>query len=161
MPRSCTVCAHPEREAIDLALVEGVTLRDIPRRFGLSKDAAARHKAGHLPATLLASVGAIEIAHGDKLIVKLRALEQEARAIGKRAHDAGDLKTALAAVRELTRLCELTAKVVGDISDAPVVNVTVSSDWLAIRQTILSALAAYPDARLAVVDALTNGSAHG
>jgi hypothetical protein len=56
MPRTCTVCAHPERQAIDRALV-GVTspYRDIARQYGLSKDALLRHKADHLLPNIVAA----------------------------------------------------------------------------------------------------------
>lgn len=155
MPRRCTVCAHHDRGAIDLALVAGEPLRDIARRFpGVSKDAAGRHKAEHLPASMLAANTINETARGDTLLDKIRALEAEAREIGRRAHRAGDLKTALAAVRELTRIAELQARLVGDLADTPAVNVTIAADWVEIRSTVLGALAAHPEARLAVASAL-------
>lgn len=53
MPRACTICAHPEREAVEAAMVNGESFRDIARRFRVGKDAAARHKADHLPEHLV------------------------------------------------------------------------------------------------------------
>jgi hypothetical protein len=41
----CSVCQHPEREAIDKALTEGVSLRDIATQYGPSKSSLSRHKA--------------------------------------------------------------------------------------------------------------------
>jgi hypothetical protein len=159
MPRACSICSHPERAAIDEALVEGTALRDIPRRFpGLSKDAAARHKTEHLPATLASAAAANEIARGDTLLDKVRALEAQARDIAGRANMAGDLRTALAAVRELTRIVELQAKLAGDLIDAPTVSVTLGADWTEMRATILSSLDEYPEARVAVARALANGA---
>jgi hypothetical protein len=155
MPRRCSVCAHAEREAIDLALVEGVAYRDIPRRFpGLSKDAAARHKAEHLPRTPASAAAANETARGETLLDKVRALEVEARDIAAKANKAGDLRTALAAVRELARIVELQAKLAGDLIDVPTVSVMLGADWTDMRATILSALDEYPDARIAVARAL-------
>lgn len=155
MPRRCTICHHAEREAVDSAILTGESLRDIARRFaGVSKDAVARHKADHLAASMVAAAGAAEVARADTLLDKIRALESEARRIGQRAHAAGDLKTALAAIRELTRIAELQAKLIGELSDAPTVNVTLATDWIAIRSNLLLALAPFPDARLAVVSAL-------
>jgi transposase-like protein len=41
---SCTVCASPDREAIDRALItKTASLRALARQFGLSKDAIYRH----------------------------------------------------------------------------------------------------------------------
>ena len=157
MPRHCSVCAHAERAAIDLALVEGDALRDVARRFGLSKDAAARHKADHLPATLTDAANADEAVRGETLLEKVRALEAQARNIAARANKAGDLRTALTAVRDLTRLVELQARLAGDLIDAPTVSVTLGADWTDMRATILSALAGYPEARVAVARALASG----
>ena len=58
MARTCTVCTHPERVAIDQALVGGEPNRAIARRMALSKDAVARHRASHLPANVPVAVPA-------------------------------------------------------------------------------------------------------
>lgn len=49
---------------------------------------------------------------------------------------------------------ELVAKIQGQISDAPQINVTVSPQWVQIRTTIIQALASHPEARQTVADAL-------
>ncbi|MFA5064955.1 MAG: helix-turn-helix domain-containing protein [Dehalococcoidia bacterium] len=41
----CSVCQHPEKEAIDKAIKEGVSLRDIADKYGPSKSTLSRHKA--------------------------------------------------------------------------------------------------------------------
>jgi hypothetical protein len=53
MPRRCTICDHPSREAIDQALVAGQALRDIAGHYHLSKSALARHKESHAPPALI------------------------------------------------------------------------------------------------------------
>jgi len=35
MPRSCTVCTHPERQKIDQELVSGTVLRNVAEQFRL------------------------------------------------------------------------------------------------------------------------------
>jgi len=53
MPRTCTVCGHPERTIIDATLVAGrKPLRTIADRWSVSKTALIRHKVDHLPAHL-------------------------------------------------------------------------------------------------------------
>lgn len=54
MPRRCSICGHPSREAIDRELVNAVSFsfRDIAGRYGVSRSALERHKAAHLPAAL-------------------------------------------------------------------------------------------------------------
>lgn len=143
-------------EAIDLALVAGASLRDVTRQFpGVSKDGASQHRE-HVAAAMVAAKTVADVVHGETLIEKVQALEAQARAIGQRAEQAGDLRIALSAIRELTRITELQAKLAGELSDSPTVNITLSTDRLAIRMAVLAALEKYPAARLAVAGALAS-----
>ena len=72
MPRTCTVCAHPRRPAIDRALVARQSLRDIAGQFSLTKSALERHRREHLPATLLAALEAQEAAEAADVLAELR-----------------------------------------------------------------------------------------
>ena len=65
MPRSCTVCTHPEREAIDEALVAGIAFPALVAKHRVSKDSLSRHKANHLPAKLVMAQAAEEVAQAD------------------------------------------------------------------------------------------------
>jgi hypothetical protein len=104
---------------------------------------------------MLLGQAAQEAAHGLSLVERVRALEGEAKALGKRAEASGDLKTALSAIRELLRIFELTGRLAGDLSgDTPTVNLMFGQEWTEMRSKILRALAPHPDARLAVVHAL-------
>jgi hypothetical protein len=60
MPRRCTICAHPTRDAIDQALVAGQSLRDIAGHYHLSKSALARHKDSHAPPALIQDTDDLE-----------------------------------------------------------------------------------------------------
>jgi hypothetical protein len=48
MGRLCTICAHPERQAIDEALKTVRALRDIGAQFGVSRAALHRHWRAHV-----------------------------------------------------------------------------------------------------------------
>ena len=52
MARTCTVCTHPDRPAIDRALVNHRPFRDVACRFKIGRMAALRHYDEHLPAAL-------------------------------------------------------------------------------------------------------------
>jgi hypothetical protein len=52
------------------------------------------------------------------------------------------------------RQIELQAKLLGDLDERPVINVLVSSEWVAVRTVLLEALSPYPDARAAVASRL-------
>jgi hypothetical protein len=60
MPRRCTICDHPTRDAIDQALIAGQALRDIAGHYHLSKSALARHKESHALPTLIQDTDDLE-----------------------------------------------------------------------------------------------------
>lgn len=154
MPRVCTICQHPQRAAIDHALVAGEALRDIAGRFGVSKSALERHKAEHLPDTLVRAQEAAEEAAALDVLQQLRAINQAALAVLRDARAAKDGDLALKAVDRILRQIELQAKLLGDLDERPVVNVLVTPEWVALRGRLLTALAPYPEARAALGDAL-------
>jgi len=119
------VCAHPQRQALDAAVVAGEGFRGIARRFAVSPDAVERHAARHLPAALARSQAAREDARSETLAAILRehrdrteVLYGEALAVlirAKRTRD-GELaldaiRTASTALREVRGMLELAAKV--------------------------------------------------
>jgi hypothetical protein len=54
----------------------------------------------------------------------------------------------------LRQQTELLAKLLGELSDQPQINVLVAPEWLQVRAALLDALAAYPEARTAVAERL-------
>lgn len=154
MPRVCTICTHPERAAIDAALVEGEPLRDIARRVAVSKDALARHKADHVPGHVAKAHEAEAVAEADTLLDQLTSLQRKALDLLEKAERGGDYKTALAGVREARACIELLLEVEGELDRRNVTNIIVNPQWIAIRGVLITALQDHPDARLAVADAL-------
>ena len=154
MPRSCTVCEHPERDAIDRALVGGASNRSVASLYDVSEASVRRHKANHLPAKLVMAQAAEEVAEADTLLDQVKGLQSRAYSILDRAEEAGELKTALSAIREVRGNLELLAKLLGELDERPVVNLTVSPEWLQLRAVIVGALEPHPDALGAVVGAL-------
>ena len=75
-----------------------------------------RHQQGHLPATILKAREVQELAHADGLLAQLQSLQQKALEILARAEGTGDLRSALAALRELRGTVELTAKLTGQMA---------------------------------------------
>ena len=54
MARACSVCQHPDRAAIDGALVEGRSYRAVARQFpAVAKDALSRHHHAHVSPALV------------------------------------------------------------------------------------------------------------
>ncbi len=97
MPRKCTSCLHPKRDEIDLKLFSNGTLRDIAGQYGLSRSSLSRHRR-HLFEKLTMP----QAQH----LQKLSALEQEFRQVLQQAQTQDDLRTTLAALRDLTRMAQ-------------------------------------------------------
>src|SRR5918997_7055578 len=81
MPRSCTICEHPGREAMDEALVGGASNRSLASLYDVSEAAVRRHKANHLPAKLVMAVKAAEVVEADTLLDQVKGLQSRAYAI--------------------------------------------------------------------------------
>lgn len=153
MPRVCSVCTHPERAAIDAALLGGEPYRRIASRLGASTTALQRHKA-HIPAHLSTAHEAEAVASADDLLDQVRALQRKALDLLSKAEREGDYRTALAGVREARACLELLLEVSGELDRRSVVNIAVNPQWIQLRTVIVAALEPYPEARLAVADAI-------
>lgn len=160
MPRVCTVCEHPSREAIDRALVGDTSNRSLASLYDVSEAAVRRHKANHLPAKLVMAEQAAEIAEADNLLDQVRDLQSRTLAILEAAEASKQHRTALSAIREARSNLELLAKLLGELDDRPTVNILVSPEWLELRAVIVGALEPYSEARGAVLRAI-EGSGNG
>lgn len=157
MGRTCTVCQHPERHAIERALVAGGALRDIAGQYGLTKSAVERHKAEHLPVALVTAAGAEEVRQALDVLQQLKTINAAALMVLHDARAASDGELALKAIDRIHRQIELQAKLLGELDERPVVNVLVAPEWLALRGRIVGALARHPEARLALAGVLDAG----
>lgn len=100
----CTVCTHPQREAIDRELVSGISFRNVADRFGVSPTAAFRHGREHIPADL---ARAAEVA-GSERAGRLRAHADalDAAAGARAAGLLAELQVAMARVGKLFDACD-------------------------------------------------------
>ena len=125
--------------------------RSIASLYDVSEAAVRRHKANHLPAKLVMAQAAEEVAQADTLLDQVRNLQSRAYGILDKAEGAGDLRTALGAIREARGNLELLAKLLGELDERPQLNILVAPQ---VQYVILSALEPYPTARVAVAEAL-------
>ena len=160
MPRHCTICDRDDRHAIDQALVQGEAFRNVSERCSVSTAAIFRHYHAHIPQHLRQAHAVHEVSQADHLLAKVVGLEQDAKRLQGLAEGAGDLKTALQAIRELVRIIELQARLIGELDASPTVNVLVMPEWAALRVRILQTLLPYPDARTALATVLTESHDH-
>jgi len=111
MARTCTVCTHAERAAIDRALVAGEPKRRIAAHFGLTEQALRRHRADHVAEELAAAKQAEDAAAADDLLAQVRDLQGHARTILTTSMTYTDFRMALAAIREARGCIELFVKI--------------------------------------------------
>jgi hypothetical protein len=106
--RSCRVCLRQDRRAIETAMATMPPVA-VGAEFGLDERVIKRHFT-HLGNQVVATVEREAKSHSRLVIETIRNNITEAQRLGALAEELGDVKTALAALRESTRSCEVWAK---------------------------------------------------
>lgn len=154
---ACSVCPHPDRQAIDEALVLGTSMTQLATTYELSKDAIRRHRTAHLSPALRKVVEARQTGGSIKAIDRLEDLYDRASALLERAEEKGSTRDGVAAIGQLRGIVETLAKITGELDERPtvqVLNIATSTEWLATRSALFEALRPYPDAAQAVASRL-------
>jgi hypothetical protein len=124
---------HEKRDEIDRSLTLGKSQRRVAAEHGLALATVNRHFHKHLPKAALSAHASAETERAGDLLAKVEAISEQQQRLLDRAEKEGDLRTAIAAGRELARCVELTAKLRGDISASTTnINIVASPDFLAI-----------------------------
>ena len=105
MPRTCTVCAHKDREKIDCALAAREVIRGISRDFAVSEDALFRHKA-HVGQAIQRASERREERHGDNLLAEIGRVQGKLWAVLAKMEAEGDNRGAIVALREIRESLE-------------------------------------------------------
>ena len=154
MAQRCSICLHPERNAIDKAIIAGVTLRNIGSQYGMSEASVHRHKKAHLPKELALAHEAKEITSSDSIMGDLIDLKDRAERILETSERTGDLRTALLGIKELRNTIELLLKVSGELQPAQTVNISIHPQWVQLQQVIFKTLEGFPAAKSALIEAI-------
>jgi len=103
MAHPCKVCQHPEREAVEKAMVEGGTNAGIARGYSGLKDDNVRNHRPHLPAAIVRHAGAEAKDAANSVLGQMLDLQRRTLAILARAEDPeqGDARIAVVAIREV------------------------------------------------------------
>lgn len=165
MPRRCTICTHPQRREIELAVAAKRPFRDIASRYGITKTSLARHvSAGHVTAAVLQRSREREQRLAEDVLDQLQALRDRALAMLDQVEDRGDARSWAAVAREVRGCLELQAELLGQLRRGVGVQVGVvfgSPAWQRLSAALVEALAPYPDARAAVVRVLSEVAGGG
>jgi hypothetical protein len=160
LARTCMICEHPQVADIDAALATRTTLvTKIARDFGVPYDPLYRHRQ-HMHRFITVSPRAAQVVQADTLLDQVEALRVRAMRILDKAEQVGDYRGAAPAIREARGCLELLARLMGEIKDqgGTTINLVVSPQWVAVRGVIIAALAKFPEARQAVVEALRDAN---
>ncbi len=159
--RRCTICQHPQRPNIDLAIATGISRRLIAVRFKVSADAAWRHGRAHLTPEIRAALATKVLARGGDMrrilleegtgvVEALKAIRGPLFGMFLTAVDVGDARAATALSGRLHESLSLTAKLTGELvphTGVSITNVLLSPDFMRLRAELLRVLARYPEAR--------------
>ena len=158
----CHCCSHPRKDEIDARLLRGDSPESVARAMPpLRPGSVRRHKLNHLNSVLPARLDHVEVARrGDSLCLELgdivnqvRELYTEARLTMRKAYEEGREETALRANSQALRCLETyfkTAETTYKMSK----EANNKSDVMDLSNVVLTALANFPDAKLAVITAL-------
>ncbi|HUY56625.1 MAG TPA: hypothetical protein VMV12_02195 [Candidatus Micrarchaeaceae archaeon] len=157
MPQPCTVCRHPRQQAVDAALVKGESDRATALKFQLGARAVGRHRENHLSPALAAVTARREEARHGSLADRAAAMLDKAEGLIDRLEREGATGMQLAAMREFRGQVETVARLTGAIDESTkvTVNLLSSSEVQGLVGLLLSALAPFPEARIAAAGALS------
>lgn len=156
MGQVCRCCSSPHKAAIDEALVAGRSGEDISRSFQVSEASVQRHRVSHLSPALIAIKQRREERHGIKLVDRLESVVAKVENLIEIAEADKQPAMMLAAAKEFRSGVELIARLTGELDERPqvVVNLASSPELAQIISLLMSALAPYPDARIAAANVL-------
>ena len=126
----CSICGHDRRREIEQAIFRGDSHRVVAQYFTVPRGAVARHLK-HVSTALTQARKLREIEGGKSILLQLRDLNLQADQLKARADRTGDYRTALAALREKTRLVELEARLTGELNEKPetkIVNLNLDAE---------------------------------
>jgi hypothetical protein len=149
MSKPCRICTHPEREAIDQAIISDVPYRSITEQYGVSNGSIARHKeAGHISQALIQANEVREITRSADLLDMTMSLLNEAQDIVEESRQEGDRRTALDGIGKITNILKLLMAVNLALSDRQAkTSVTTDPEFQRVMSVIMEELDPYPEVR--------------
>jgi hypothetical protein len=160
MPRSCTICGHPDRDTIEDAFIAGTPKRRIASHYGVSERAVRYHLREHLPALLALARDAERASRADSLLDRIEALQSRTLAILEATEETHDHRVALSAIREARSNLELIGEVTKELDRTPTLNLHLNPEWIELRTVIVGALEPHSEARDSVLRAI-EGAGNG
>lgn len=162
MPKKCSICANEHCEQINALLLRNVPYKEIAEQYGGSVTSIHRHKQHMMAQMQNIPEDIAEVTEPGVVMGQIAELNRRADYLYREAIKTKDLLNAGRALKELREIVALYAKLTGELNTAAQVvhqHVHINPEWVALRQTMLNALAPYPEAREALVKALEGAQA--
>jgi hypothetical protein len=173
MKPRCTICSHENKWRIELLRAGGASLDALASKFNVSRDSIHRHWNRHVSeeakATFLAGPVQLErlaeraAEEGESTLDYLRIVRGSLLSQLATMAAAGDSKAVAYVCGQLTRTLEAMARISGEMGDLArsttfnVTNNVIMAEhpaFMKLQATLLRALAPFPEARTAVIEAL-------
>jgi hypothetical protein len=133
---SCTICQHPQRQAIDQALIAGsATLAALGQQYNLSTSALHRHKA-HLQAKVNRAKDQLQENLRQGCLFWLSQALEMSMQIAQAAQAEGNVRVVLQAIRQGTSLIRIILKQDLHLDDRVIYEILASPQW-ATQTTLL------------------------
>ena len=151
MPRSCSVCAHPQSFEINEALVvQKASNRAIACQYDLGRQAVQRHRE-HIPNLLVQASRSQEIADADLLLDDIATIREKTMKVLDNAEGAENWDTMLKAIREARENVRILGELHGRLGARAETRALISP---VAMNLIVQVLAPYPDLAERLSDAL-------
>jgi len=161
MPRECSVCQSPSRDAVDKAIVGGGSYRGVARRFNLGHDSVRRHADAHITPALKKVAAQRDTTHATTLLDRISAVIGDVEDIVATARERGAAGLQLQAIDRLEKMLRLLGSVTGELKGegpAVVVNIATDPNWLRIRGILYEELWDHPELKARIATRLADGS---
>lgn len=169
--KRCIVCNHPDRALIEASRVAGCSLDNIAAKFKISRDAAWRHMRDHVSdearADYLAQIPMSELAEkaateGVSVLQYFSLIRSTLMQQFQLAASLNDRNATGMLAGRLTEVLKAIGSISGEMGNLAANSITINNTtnilnspvFASLQANMLQALAPYPDARAAVVQAL-------
>ena len=156
----CKCCQYPGHLELDKAYLNNeISLQQYADKVGCAKPSVERHVKGHLPEALLKAKDIEDVANGDSLLDELCKARDRTYSLLDKAEAAANTKiygAPVAYLKEIREQLKFIAELEGKLSSQPQITIINNPQWVELRTLIIGALEPYPEAREAVVHAISS-----
>jgi len=151
------MCKHPNREELERKIAtKELSMTAAAKLANSNKATVSRHMRNCVASRVRESMRPEPIkVQGLNVVNALTTSHEKTLDILTDSLNEGDRRTALLALQTEIKQLELTAKLTGQLNEAPQVNLLMSPEYLELKAIINTTLAPYPEIRQKLGDAFS------